>query len=101
MAKRPSLKEFKKLALQNEKFVAEYEALRPEFEIVRDFVKARIDTRCSQKELAARLNLQQPAIARLERGGYASTSFAKLTKVADALGYNLKFHLQPKKRGSH
>lgn len=98
MAKRPDLKEFKKRALQDEKFIAEYEALRPEFELVRDFTKARINACCSQQELAKRLNLQQPAIARLERGGYASTSIAKLTKVADALGYKFKVCLEPKKR---
>jgi len=40
--------------------------------------------------------LQQPAIARLERGGYATTSISKLAQVADALGYSLTFSLLPK-----
>jgi ribosome-binding protein aMBF1 (putative translation factor) len=98
MAKRPSIKEFKKIAFKDKRFVAEYEALAPEFELVRDFIKARIQASYSQKELADRLKLQQPAIARLERGGYASTSIATLTKVADALGYKFTFHLERKKR---
>lgn len=101
MAKRPTLKDFKNIAVKDKNFVVEYEALRPEFEIVRNFIKARLDSSCSQQELANRLQLQQPAIARLERGGYATTSVAKLNKVANALGYSLKFHLHPKKRGGN
>ena len=97
MAKRLTLRDFKKKVTQDKAFMTEYEALRPEFEVVRDFIKARLDSSCSQQELAKRLDLQQPAIARLERGGYATTSIIKLTKVAHALGYNLTFQLQPKK----
>ena len=51
---------------------------------------------CSQVEIAERLDLQQPAIARLERGGYTTTPIGKLAKVADALGYKLKVLLSPK-----
>ena len=94
---RPSFQDFLKIALQDKEFVAEYEPLRPEFELVRGFIKARIKAHISQKELAAKLKLQQPAIARLERGGYATTSIAKLTKIAGALGHEFKFSLTPKK----
>jgi hypothetical protein len=45
MAKRPNIKEFKKIAFKDKRFVAEYEALAPEFELVRDFIKARIRAR--------------------------------------------------------
>lgn len=40
--------------------------------------------------------LEQP-IARLEKGGYSTTSVAKLARVADALGYSMKISLEPKK----
>jgi len=46
VSKRPSFKEFKEYALQNAEFKSEYEALRPEFELIRQFIKAillRID----------------------------------------------------------
>jgi len=52
----------------------------------------------SQADLAKKLKLQQPAIARLERGGYMSTSVGKLSRIADALGYTIKISLSPKKR---
>ncbi|KKP24877.1 MAG: hypothetical protein SZ59_C0001G0195 [candidate division TM6 bacterium GW2011_GWF2_28_16] len=97
MAKRPNFESFKKELNKNELFVAEYERLRPEFELIREFIKARIKSKYSQQALAKKLKLQQPAIARLEQGGYASTSFSKLSKFADAMGYEFKFSLEPKK----
>ena len=95
--KRPDFKAFKKRAMQDPEFVAEYEKLRPEFELLEQFIKARIKANISQQKLAKKLSLQQPAIARLEGGGYATTSVATLSKVADALGYSLKISLRAKK----
>lgn len=97
MNKRPTLADFKKKAMQNEEFRKQYELLAPEFEIINTFIKARKKARCSQLELAEKLDLQQPAIARLERGGYSTTSVGKLARVADALGYSIKISLRPKK----
>lgn len=64
--------------------------------MLRQFIKARKKVHCSQVEIAERLDLQQPVIARLERGGYTTTPIGKLAKVADALGYKLKVLLSPK-----
>ncbi len=98
MNKKLSFKAFKEAALKDEAFKTEYETLRPEFELIEQFIKARKKAHLSQTELAALLKAQQPLIARLESGGYASTSITKLLKVADALGYSLKISLQAKKR---
>src|SRR5690348_4969272 len=98
MNKRPDFKTFKEEALENAAFKAEYEALRTEFELIRQFIKARKKAAISQSELAKKLKIQQPAIARLERGGYATTSVSKLSQVARALGYSLKITLKAKKR---
>lgn len=98
MKKKLSFKTFKEEALRDESCNIEYEALRPEFELLEQLVKARKKAHLSQAELAQRLNVQQPSIARLERGGYASTSIATLSKVANALGYSVKISLQAKKR---
>ena len=100
MSKRPSFDEFKKRILQDKEAKAAYDLLEPEFDLIRQFIKARKKARFSQVELAKRLDLQQPAIARLEMGGYTTTSVGKLAKVADALGYSLKISLSPKKRTS-
>ena len=98
MSKRPSFKSFKKLALQDQDFKKEYELLQPEFEILHQFITARKKARISQLKLAQRLEMQQPAVARLEMGGYTTTSISKLAKVADALGYSFKVALEPKNK---
>jgi ribosome-binding protein aMBF1 (putative translation factor) len=93
MNKRPSFKDFKEEVLKNAKVREEYEALRPEFELMIAFIKARKSAKISQEDLAKKLKLQQPSIARLENGGYTTTSIANLSKVADALGYSIKISL--------
>lgn len=100
MSKRPSFDAFKKRVLKDKEAKAAYDLLEPEFALLRQFIKARKKMCCSQVELAKRLDVQQPAIARLERGGYTTTSVGKLAKVADALGYSLKISLSPKKKVS-
>lgn len=101
MTKRPSFDAFKKRVLQDKDTKAAYDLLEPEFALLRKFINARKKARFSQVELAKRLDVQQPAIARLERGGYTTTSVGKLAKVADALGYSLKISLSPKKTAVH
>lgn len=100
MKKKLDFKSFKEEALQDPEVRAEYELLRPEFELIIKLIKARQKSNYSQTELAERLQLQQPAVARLENGGYANTSISKLSKVADALGYQIKFSLSPKKEAA-
>lgn len=100
MSKRPSFDAFKKRVLQDAEALEAYNLLDPEFALLKQFINARKKARFSQEELAQKLEVQQPAIARLERGGYTSTSVAKLAQVADALGYSLKISLSPKKTAS-
>jgi len=97
MGKRPTFEEFEKEALKDPAFKAEYEALSTEFELIRQFIKARQKADISQSDLAKKLKVQQPAIARLEGGGYAKTSIAKLSQVANVLGCSLKISLHAKK----
>lgn len=98
MSKRPTFDEFKKEALKNEKLKEEYELLGPEFELIQKFINARKKAKYSQEKLAKKLNLQQPSIARLEKGGYSSSSITTLSRVAHALGYSMKISLEPKKK---
>ena len=97
MSKRPSFEAFKKRALHDKEVKAAYDLLEPEFTLLEKFIKARKKARCSQSQLAEGLDIQQPAIARLEAGEYTTTSVGKLAKVADALDYQFKVSLLPKK----
>ena len=77
---------------REEKFKAAYEALFPKFDIANQLIAARKAAGLSQTEVAKLLKTKQPAIARLECGGYAKTSIEKLQAYAEVLGYAL--HLQ-------
>lgn len=49
--KRPDFKTFKKKALQDAEFKKEYEALKPEFDLIRKFIQARLRSEISQVDL--------------------------------------------------
>lgn len=92
-----TMEELKKRLFSKPEFVEGFEELRPEFELMDKFIRARKKALLSQEELANRLKAQQPAIARLEKGGYANTSITQLGKVASAMGYDLHVSLRAKK----
>lgn len=93
-----NFKTFQKEVFRDKAFKEEFEDLRPEFELLEQFIQARKKTRMSQADLAKKLKSQQPAIARLENGGYVNTSIANLTKVANVLGYSIHVSLRAKKK---
>jgi predicted transcriptional regulator len=98
MNKRPSHKSLKEECLKDQVFKNAYDALEAEFKVIEEFIKARKHAKVSQIELAKRLKSQQPAIARLEKGGYANASISNLNKVANALGYSLHVTLKSQKK---
>lgn len=57
MDKRPDYKTFKAKALKNEKVKAEYEVLRPQFELVIAFIKACTKAKISQAENTDPINI--------------------------------------------
>jgi hypothetical protein len=56
MNKRLDFKSFKEEVLKNVRVREEYEALRPEFELMMEFIKARKLSKLSQDALAKKLN---------------------------------------------
>ncbi len=75
---------WKKKALSNPKFKAEYNKLQPEFALIRAVIEARMEKGVTQKELAKRIGTKQSVISRLERGR-ANPTVSFLKKLADAL----------------
>ncbi len=85
--------EFKKQALKNKKVKEEYEALEPEFSLLKQILKARNRTGLSQADIAERMGTKPPAITRLESSltsGQHSPSIATLKKYAAALDCRLE-----------
>lgn len=80
---------YKQKLLKDPEFKKLYEDSRPEFEIAKAIIRARIQNKITQKELAKKMNTTQSVISRLEQGK-TSPSIALLKKVATALNATLQ-----------
>lgn len=78
--------------LANPKFKKTYDDLGPEFDLIEQILKKRIEKNMSQKQFAKRLGTNQSAVSRLESGTY-NPSLRFLKKVAKALKSELKINL--------
>jgi len=75
--------------MKNPEFRKAYEDLEPEFSVIRQSIKKRIENKMSQRDLAKKLGTKQSAISRLESGTYNPTlSFLK--KLSTAFGGKLE-----------
>ena len=87
--------EFLKEQLQDEEFCREYEALQPEFDVIRAMINARLSQGLTQKELAMRTGINQADISKLENGTRNPT-VNLLKRLADGMGMRLKIEFVPK-----
>ncbi len=85
------LKDHLKEQLKDPEFRSEYEALEPEYEIIRQIIIARRELNITQKELAERTGIKQGNISRLEKGTY-NPSLQSLKKIAK--GLNKELHIE-------
>ena len=88
--------ELKHEALQREAVRQEYNALEPEFTLLREMLRARKEAGLSQADVAERMGTKAPAITRLESSltsGKHSPSVDTLRKYAEAVGCRLEIHL--------
>lgn len=74
--------------LQDPEFRKEYEAARPEYELTRSLIAARIASGMTQKELAEKSGVRQSNISRIENGNCVPT-ISTLMALAKALGKKL------------
>ncbi|MBX2866578.1 helix-turn-helix domain-containing protein [Candidatus Kaiserbacteria bacterium] len=79
------LEQLEKKWFKDPEFKREYDALEPEFALIKSIIDKRLEAGLSQKELAEKIGTRQSAISRLE-GGEGNPSFKTLRKVAEALG---------------
>ena len=100
MAKIKDFGEMKKKWLKDPGVRREYDALKEEFQIAGEIIRARTRAHMTQAELAEKVGTKAPAISRLESPGYGRASVAALKKVAHALNCELRIKLVPKKAKS-
>lgn len=74
--------------LKNPEFKTEWDALEPEFAIIRTMIAARNQEHLTQKELSEKTGIAQADISKLENGN-GNPSIRTLKRLADGLGKEL------------
>jgi transcriptional regulator with XRE-family HTH domain len=88
--------ELREKALKKKGVKAAYDAMEPEFTLLRELLRARQKAGLSQAEIAEKMGTKAPAITRLESSltsGKHSPSISTLKKYAEALGCHLEIKL--------
>ena len=93
--KATSFEQFEAELLEKPEIRAEYEALKPKYEMIKSLIKRRNEMRISQTELARIIGTKQPAISRLEKGDY-NTTLSTFFKVAEALDLDVSLKARKK-----
>ena len=75
--------------LKNDEFRKEWEALEPEYTIMKAMIDARTSQGLTQKELSMRSGIAQGDISKMENGN-ANPSIKTLQRLASAMGKTLK-----------
>ncbi|MEW6214678.1 MAG: helix-turn-helix domain-containing protein [Nitrospirota bacterium] len=83
--------------MKDHEFKKAWHDLDPEFELLESMIKAREKSGLTQAELAKKMGTKQPALSRLERGGFRKATVETLKKIADALDARLVIKLEAKK----
>ena len=89
--------DFKVQLLTDSEVRKEYEALGPQFRLIRDILLRRSQLNLSQVQLAKLVGTKQPAMSRLERGD-GNITINTLCRIADALDADLDTSLKARSR---
>ena len=81
--------------LNDPEFQKVYDALEPEFTIIKALLNAREASGLTQKDLAERTGIAQGDISKLETGN-ANPSLRTLQRLAAGMGMKLKLEFVPK-----
>jgi transcriptional regulator with XRE-family HTH domain len=92
-----TIKEHLKERMKDREFQKAWHGLDEEFEVVESIIQAREKAGLTQEQLAKRIGTKQPALSRLERGGFNRATLETLRKIAEALDVRLVVRLEPKK----
>ncbi len=91
-----SHEELKRRALANPATRAEYEAQKPEFELLDKMLEARKRAGLTQSQVAEKMGTKATAITRLESANsHHSPKIETLRKYAEAVGCRLNIELIP------
>lgn len=83
--------------LKNPEFKKEWDALEPEYQIIKAMLDTRNEKSMTQKQLADITGIPQADISRLENGN-ANPSLKTLQRLAEGMGMKLKLEFVPANR---
>jgi DNA-binding XRE family transcriptional regulator len=95
--------ELMRVALSRPGVKQEYEALKEEFALLEELIKARLASGKSQEQIAEDMGTSTSTVGRLETGGGTkrhSPTLATLERYAHAVGCILQIRLVPCKMGN-
>lgn len=75
--------------LKNNNFKKEFDHLEPEYQVIREMIKAREEKNMTQNELSKLTGISQADISRLENGD-ANPTIEMLNRIATAFGKKLE-----------
>ena len=75
-------------SLKNPEFKKEWDALDPEYQVMRAMAQARRESGLTQKQLSERTGINQSNLSRIESGDI-NPSVATLNRIATAMGKKL------------
>lgn len=90
-----NLQEMKSEILKNPEVLAEYEAMKPEYDVVKVVLDARKKSNLTQQQLADKTGINRADISKLENGS-TNPTLALLQRLADGMGMTLKLEFVPK-----
>lgn len=90
-----TFEEYKQKALGNEELHREYEAIQPEYDIIKAMINTRTIQNLTQTELAEKTGISLADIKKLENGT-RNPSLNLLKKLAEGIGMTLKIEFIPK-----
>jgi len=83
----------KEQLMKDEEFKAEYEKLKPRYEVISQIIEVRNIQHITQEELALRVGTQKSNISRFESGSY-NPSLDFLIKIAKSLGKEVHIEIR-------
>ena len=84
--------ELKKQLMSDPKVKAEYDALEPEYQFIRDMLACREELSLSQQGLADLTGIDRSDISRIENGN-ANPSLKTMKRIASGLGKRLEIRI--------
>ena len=81
--------------LKNPNFKAEYDSLKPEYEIIQSIIDARKARNMTQLKLAEITGINQADISKIENGN-SNPTLNMLKRIADGLGYEVHIEFRQK-----